>query len=106
MRRIQPKSITSIKEGEPLIPAAPGKPVEELVIGLQKNLVELVKLFELSPGIMLSDRVKLGNIVKEYNELVEENLGAAPNEDIKPEEPKSHDQLSMEAGIAEVIPAL
>lgn len=103
--RIQPKVLTSV-EKQPLIPLAPGKPVEDLVAGLQSSLNQMMELFAITPGITGDDKTKLAGIMKEYKELVTENLGASPGEPMKKEGPEQLDQMSPEAGIAEVMPAL
>jgi len=106
INKIQPKALTEAEE-QPMIPAAPGKAVEELIKNVQDSLKAMVELFNLSPAITDEDKSKLGGIIKEYNELVNENLGAAPGEPInKKETPVTFDKVSPEAGIAKVIPAL
>jgi len=102
VRRIQPKALTSV-EKQPLIPAAPGRAVEELIASVQGGLSELVELFNLSPAITGDDKTKLAGIIKAYSELVTENLGAAPGEPIKKENTEFKlDMLSPEAGVADV----
>jgi hypothetical protein len=104
VEQVQPKAVTEANE-QPMIPAAPGKDVEELVTGVQKGLVGLVEMFNITPGITEDDKVKLAGIIKEYTELITENLGAAPGEPVKSEEPKKLvGQVSMEAGLAKVLP--
>lgn len=105
--KIQPKALTGAAE-QPKIPSIPGKAMEELVKNISSDLLELKKALELTPGITDSDKSKMQSLIKNYDELINENLGAAPGEEIKEDEskPKRLVQMPMEVGTADVLPSL
>lgn len=103
--QIQPKTLTNASE-QPAIPLSPGKDTEELVSGIQEGLNGLNEMFSITPGITNQDKMKLQRIMTEYKELIMENLGASPGEEIK--KPKTGlDQVPPEiAGAVNAIRAM
>ena len=104
---VQPKAVISdeLQDSQPKLGIAPGKDVDALVSRVRTGLGQLMELLQFSPGTTPDDKAKLSNIISEYSELIDVNLGAEPGEAVRTETP-GLTQLPIEAGIAKVLQAL
>lgn len=98
VEQVDPNAVTQEEQ-----PQAAPQDVEGLVVGVSDGLMQLRELMERTAGIMPEDKKRLDGIISEFRGLIQENLGASPDEQsAAPKGNTSASQLPMNAGTSEV----